>query len=266
MSRLTETFRAKKSLGQHFLTDPHCCAKILRLADIRSGDRVLEIGAGAGALTRRLAEAAGLVVAVEFDRDLIAVLLRDWPAGGRHPVRIVQADALSMDWEGLLAQPPWKIVGNLPYNISTRLIRQMIEIKNRFQSATFMVQKEVAERILAPPGGADYGGFSALVRSYLDPRPGFDVPPGAFSPPPKVLSHVLTLTPREDADPVDRRKLERLLRVAFRHRRKTLGNNLKPLGLSRQTLQQALERCGASLKGRPQELSPEQYQCLTRVL
>ncbi len=266
MTPLTERIRAKKSLGQHFLASDHFCARIVALADIGSRDNVVEIGAGAGALTRELLKSAHRVVALEFDRDMVALLRQQWPPEDGARLEIVQANALTLRWSDLPLEPPWKAVGNLPYNIATRLVRQMIETKNRFQSLTFMVQKEVAERLLAQPGDPDYSGYSVLLQSFFETVRGFDVPPGAFNPPPKVVSHVLQLIPRPEADAAMRPALEKLLRAAFAQRRKTLRNNLRVLGLDPDRLGEALRHCGASPEARPQQLSREQFACLTGVL
>lgn len=262
---LTQPVRPKKSFGQHFLTDSSCRRRIVRFAEIGPRDDVLEIGAGSGLLTQELLARARSVTALEFDRDMLEILTRRWPdrAGGR--LKIVSANMLRIPWDELPG-PHLKLVGNLPYNIAARTIRQMIEKKHRFHSFTLMVQKEVAQRLLAAAGSADYGAFSALIQRYFEARAGFDVSPGSFSPRPRVLSHVMKLLPRPSAESPSLQAYERLLRIAFRHRRKTLWNNLKSETDSPQRLTAALSRCGALADQRPQELEPAQFECLARML
>jgi len=141
--------RAKKSLGQHFLADPHLCGKIVRFAEIDSQDSVVEIGPGTGHLTQVLLTLARRVTAVEFDREMVNYLQAQWPENGTYPgapLTIVQADVLTVDWNTILGPGPVKVIGNLPYNISTRILQRMIEIKDRFQSCTVLIQKEAARR------------------------------------------------------------------------------------------------------------------------
>ena len=190
--------RAKKSLGQHFLADPNLCDKIVRFAEIDSQDSVVEIGPGTGHLTQVLLTMARRVTAVEFDREMVNYLQAQWPENGTHPdapITIVQADVLTLDWNTILGTGPVKVIGSLPYNISTRILQRMIEIKDRFQSCTVLIQKEVAQRILAAPDSKDYGFFTLLMEYHFHRMAGFDISPGAFVPKPKVVSHVLKLTP-----------------------------------------------------------------------
>ncbi len=189
---------AKKSLGQHFLADSNYCRKIVRFAEIDSQDSVVEIGSGTGHLTQVLLGMARKVTAVEFDREMVDYLRDQWPENGTHqgaPLSIVQADILTLDWNTILGTGPVKVIGNLPYNISTRILQRMIEIKDRLQSCTVLIQKEVALRILAAPDSKDYGYFTLLMEYHFQRRAGFDISPGAFVPKPKVVSHVLKLTP-----------------------------------------------------------------------
>jgi len=140
--------RAKKSLGQHFLADPNLCGKIVGFAEIDSQDSVVEIGPGTGQLTQVLLTLARRVTAVEFDREMVNYLQAQWPENGTHPgapLTIVQADVLTLDWNTILGTGPVKVIGNLPYNIATRILQRMIEIKDRFQSCTVLIQKEVAQ-------------------------------------------------------------------------------------------------------------------------
>lgn len=257
----------KKALGQHFLTDPGYCRKIIRFAEVQPSDTVLEIGPGTGRLTELLLAAGARVIAVELDPSLVNHLRRRWPdaCGGR--LELVQGDVLRFDWEARTSGLPLKLVANLPYNIATRTLAKMTSRAQRFQSLTVTVQKEVAERILARAGEAEYGYFTVVMEYYFERRRGFDVPPGAFRPQPKVLSHVLQLVPRRRPEPeADERRLLALLKAAFRHRRKTLWNNLKNWGYSPDRLAKALKSSGIDPRSRPQELTLEQFTCLSRVL
>jgi len=259
----------KKSLGQHFLTNRRVCMRILDLAGIGRADTVLEIGPGTGALTDFLLKNAGFVTALEFDRDMVKLLGEKYQdAVTSSPPRLLihQENVLKSDWGQLLPFPgpgsarPAKIVGNLPYNIATRILEHSIRFKSLFQSFTFMTQKEVAMRIQAAPGSADYGYFTLLMDFNFQRIRGFDVPPGSFSPPPKVMSHVMQLRPlfRETGN-----EFLALARQAFSQRRKTLFNNLKPLFPETGRLSSILAECGIPERSRPQELSLEQFLAIS---
>lgn len=261
--------RAKKSLGQHFLADPNYCRKIAHFAQIDSQDSVLEIGPGTGHLTEVLLGMAGRVTAVEFDRDMVQYLHDRWPVNGTTqgaPLTIVQADVLTLDWDTILGTSPVKVMGNLPYNISTRILQRMIEIKDRFQNCTVLIQKEVAQRILAAPDSKDYGYFTLLMEYHFQRMAGFDVSAGAFVPKPKVLSHVLKLTPRRPPHAVpDYGAFLTLLKEAFQQRRKTLWNNLKR-NHDPERLRAAFQACQLASQTRPESVGLKQYACLARML
>jgi len=261
--------RAKKSLGQHFLADPNLCRKIVRFAEINSQDSVLEIGAGTGHLTRVLLSMARRVTAVEFDREMVNYLRDQWPENSTHqgaPLTIIQADVLTLDWNTILDTGPVKVIGNLPYNISTRILQRMIEIKDRFQSCTVLIQKEVAQRILAAPDSKDYGYFTLLMEYHFQRKAGFDIAPGAFVPKPKVVSHVLKLIPRQHPHEVsDYEGFLTLMKEAFQQRRKTLWNNLKQ-NHDPERLRAAFKTCQVTSKARPESVTLEQYTCLAQML
>jgi 16S rRNA (adenine1518-N6/adenine1519-N6)-dimethyltransferase len=265
---LAESIQPKKSLGQHFLIDQSYCRRILSLAQIRAEDLVLEIGSGTGLLTNHLLDSGAQVVAVEFDRDLIHKLEKLKAQKGR--LDILPVNVLNLDRDQIpgSAGDDLKVVGNLPYNIATRIIRRMTEWDQKFHSLTVMVQKEVAMRVLAKPGESDYSAFSVLMDYYFERKPGFDVPPGAFKPPPKVRSHVLQLIPRSTLPDVpDQLAFSTLLWNAFRHRRKTLANNLKSVGAgSSEHILDCLSKSGVGHNVRAQELSLDQFVCLARML
>lgn len=236
----------KRHLGQHFLSDPRLLRRIAQFAEIPPGVPVLEIGPGRGALTRELARTAALVVAIETDRDLIPVLRASMPEN----VRVIEGDALEIDFRHVI-EAPFVIVGNLPYNITTPLLKKFIACRSATTSVTVMIQKEVADRILSGPGSKQYGPLSILVQYYATPTWGFDVPPGAFSPRPAVMSTVLRLNWKTDvADAVD---FTDFVHRAFHARRKKLLNNIPDLTPA--TLQEA----GVPVNARPEELSIEDF-------
>lgn len=258
----------KKSLGQHFLTDHEYCKRIIELAEINRLDSILEIGSGTGLLTSSLLRHGGRVYALEFDRDMVAILLDKFQKEmGENPPRfsLQQGNVLALDWKPLLLslsgssvpERP-KIVGNLPYNISTRILEHASRFKSLYQHFTFMSQKEVARRILAEPGSPDYGYFSVLMDFHFQRISGFDVPPGAFSPPPKVISHVMQLKPRYLEVESEKRFIG-LVKIAFSQRRKTIYNNLKSYFPDRGLLSEILKSSGIAENARPQEISLSQF-------
>ncbi len=261
--------RAKKSLGQHFLADPNYCRKIVHFAEIDDQDSVIEIGPGTGHLTQILLGMARRVIAVEFDREMVNYLRDRWPETGTHqgaPLTIVQADVLTIDWNTILSTNPVKVIGNLPYNISTRILQRMIEIKDRLHSCTFLIQKEVAQRILATPESKAYGYFTLLMEYHFQRMAGFDISPGAFVPKPKVVSHVLKLIPRQHPHEVsDYEGFVTLMKDAFQQRRKTLWNNLKQ-NHDPERLQAAFQACHIASQARPESVTLEQYASLTQML
>jgi 16S rRNA (adenine1518-N6/adenine1519-N6)-dimethyltransferase len=236
----------KKRFGQHFLTDRSVLRRIVRLAQPRN--TVVEIGPGAGALTRELAAAADRVIAIEIDRDLIAGLRARMPAN----VEIVEGDAL----EAALPAEPFHLVGNLPYNVATPLFKRFIDHRKNMLDATVMIQKEVAERLTAKPGTREYGPLSILVQHYADVEYGFAVPPGAFRPQPKVDSAVVRLTWKPGVP--DAREFTDFVHQAFASRRKTLANNLARMfpSLGREEI---ARRLGGRAGARPEELSLDEF-------
>ena len=222
--------RARKRFGQHFL-EPAWVAKLLESLSPAPDDVFLEIGPGRGALTRPLSHRVQRVVAVEIDRDLAAHLREQLPP----TVRVVEDDFLDVDVDALLRDEPRpvRVVGNLPYNISSPILFKLLHASaagRLLSDATLMLQKEVAERLVAVPGTADYGALALQVALLADVERVLTLPPGAFRPPPKVTSAVVRLVfraPREDVG--DLATFERLVRGIFLQRRKTLLNALKPV-------------------------------------
>jgi 16S rRNA (adenine1518-N6/adenine1519-N6)-dimethyltransferase len=225
--------RAKRSLGQNFLVGSHYPRRIVDWVAPRAGETIVEIGPGRGALTGMLLESGARVIAIELDPELIPALLRMF--SGFENFRLVEADALKIDYCELIApDAAARVVANLPYYISTPILQRLIEHRRCLSEMTLMLQREVVERITAPPGGKEYGVLSALAQFYCEVEKLFDVPPGAFRPAPKVYSSVLRLRARSrTAAPVDDEALMiELTKTLFAQRRKTILNNLRA-GLNR---------------------------------
>lgn len=213
---------ARKRFGQHFLSDDGIIHRIVEAIDPRPGDALVEIGPGLGALTNPLAERVDRLTVIELDRDLAARLAR------RPELDVVQADVLQVDFAELSArlQRPLRVVGNLPYNISTPILFHLLEAVDRVQDQHFMLQKEVVDRMAAGPGGKDYGRLSVMLQWRYDIEPVLDVPPEAFEPPPRVDSAVVRMTPLRAPAAIDAALLGELVAAAFSQRRKLLRHSL----------------------------------------
>src|SRR4051794_10208102 len=254
---------AQKSLGQNFILDLNLTRRIARAAGRLDGATIIEIGPGPGGLTRALlAEGARRVVAIERDPRCLAAL-GELAAGYPGRLDLVEGDALALD-PAALSEPPRKIVANLPYNIATALLLRWLDQIGDYESLTLMFQREVAERLVAAPRSPAYGRLSVLVQWLTEPKFLFDLPPRAFVPPPKVMSSVVMLTPR-DAPPAPAAKpaLERVTAAAFGQRRKMLRSSLKSLGVPVDDL---LAATGIPPTARAEELSVIQFCALARVL
>ncbi len=260
----TRYIRAKKSLGQNFLKDPHYLEKIAEAARIAPSDQVLEIGPGRGDLTRLLAVRAGKVLAVELDHRLIPYLRGEFSSLAH--VEIFAGDALEFPYESLPGT--WKVVANLPYYISTPIIQKLLAHRTKFSSLTLMLQKEVAERIAAPPGGKEYGYLSVLVQLYAQPALAFTVPPGAFTPKPEVDSAVVTIVLRKQpAVPLQSEDFfVQVVRAAFSQRRKTLRNALRQLAIPVEKMNAVLQETGIDLGRRAETLTVEEFGRLSEFL
>jgi 16S rRNA (adenine1518-N6/adenine1519-N6)-dimethyltransferase len=276
--QLTKTGHPKKSLGQHFLTDPHLCRRITRFADIKPDDTVIEIGPGTGNLTAILLKSSTKVIGIEYDPEMIRCLSARFSPeiGPDKQLELVHADILKIDWDRFDRFQPApkhpqtssvKLVGNLPYNIATRILSKMTETKFRFQTAVVMVQREVAHRMAAEPGTKDYGYFTLLMQFHFVVQLGFEILPGAFAPRPKVVSQVVKLTPQKPRlESSEYEQFLRLISRAFFQRRKTLWNNLKSIVENKGTLEEGFRSCGVERSARPEQVSLGQYLCMTRVL
>lgn len=217
--------RARKRFGQHFLSDPGIIDAIVRAVHPTGDDIIVEIGPGQGAITDALASSAGHLHAVELDRDLVARLRRRYEDNPN--VTVHEADALQFDFASLGDRI--RVVGNLPYNISTPLLFHLLKFRNRIVDMHFMLQKEVVERMAASPGSKAYGRLGIMLGCHLHIESLFDVPREAFEPPPEVTSAVVRLDPLPPGafDIQDEAGLSTLVSTAFMQRRKTLRNSLK---------------------------------------
>lgn len=215
---------ARKRFGQNFLSDPNIIRKIVSAIAPAPGQHIVEIGPGLGALTDPLFEACGRLDVVEIDRDLIARLKERYAP---EVLRIHEGDALKFDFS--ILPEPLRVVGNLPYNISTPLLFHVASYANRVCDMTFMLQKEVVQRMVAEPNSAEYGRLSVMLQYRFEMALLFDVPPGAFRPAPKVTSAIVYLRPRpaQGCSCHDEQLLGRIVTAAFGQRRKTLRNTLR---------------------------------------
>ena len=221
--------KPRKRFGQNFLHDQHVIQKIVNAIAPKQGERLVEIGPGQGALTKELLPLIGQMEAVELDRDLIEPLQQTCAPLGQ--LTIHSADALKFDFCSLTnnSDEKLRIVGNLPYNISTPLLFHLMEQRHCIKDMHFMLQKEVVDRITAQPGNGQYGRLGIMLQYYCQAENLFTVPPGAFFPPPKVDSAVFRLTPHEKPAYLaeDEALLSRIVSLSFTQRRKTIRNNLK---------------------------------------
>jgi 16S rRNA (adenine1518-N6/adenine1519-N6)-dimethyltransferase len=219
--------RARKRFGQNFLHDPRVIERIVRAIDPRPGQALVEIGPGLGALTRPLLEKAGALQVIEIDRDIPPLLRAS--CNGLTGLEIHLADALSFDYVTLVpAGQRLRLIGNLPYNISTPLLFHLLGYASQVQDMHFMLQKEVVDRICAAPGSDDYGRLTATIAARADAAMLFTVGPGAFKPAPKIDSAIVRITPRPAPFPIpDLAAYDRIVTAAFSQRRKTLSNSLK---------------------------------------
>ena len=266
-------FCFQKKFGQNFLIDGHVLDKIIAGAGVTKDDMVLEIGPGIGTMTQYLAEAAGKVVAVEIDRNLLPILqetLSDYDN-----VKVIHADVLSLNLEKLVQEEnggrPIKVVANLPYYITTPIIMALFEQHVPLANVTVMVQKEVAARMKSGPGSKDYGALSLAVQYYAEPYIVANVPPNCFMPRPKVGSAVIRLT-RHEVMPVetkDEKLMFSIIRASFNQRRKTLANGLKNselLHFSKEEIEAAITACGWPLTIRGEALNLQEFARLTDEL
>jgi 16S rRNA (adenine1518-N6/adenine1519-N6)-dimethyltransferase len=275
--------RAKKSLGQNFLSDASVARRIIDAASPSCADVIIEIGPGTGSLTRMLVERVGFVVAVEVDSRLTELLRREIRAAN---LSVVKADALSLNWNELIDEARSKsvalsrhdsdlnrvrVLANLPYYISTPIIERLFSVAGRLFDMTLMLQKEVADRITSGPGGREYGYLSVLVQYHSIATKLLEVPPAAFTPAPKVQSAVINLKMRTQppVEVANERKFFRFVQLCFAQRRKTILNNLKAAAASSAfatDVESALEAASVSSQRRAETLSLEEFAALCESL
>ncbi len=253
--------RARKRFGQHFLHDPGVLRRIVDTIDPHPGEHVVEIGPGRGAMTLPVLERCGRMTAIELDRDLIAPLLGR--AQGVGQLEVIEADALTVDFSSLAGDAGGlRLIGNLPYNVSTPLLFHVLGAAGSLRDAHFMLQKEVVDRMVAPPGTKTYGRLTVMLAAACTPEKLFDIGPGAFQPPPKVMSSFVRLVPHStppfplpDAD-----RYAQFVSRAFSMRRKTLRNALKGLVTAAD-----IEAAGYDPGARPETLSPAGFAALAAI-
>jgi 16S rRNA (adenine1518-N6/adenine1519-N6)-dimethyltransferase len=261
-----------KELGQNFLCDDAQAEKLVRLAEVGEADGVLEIGTGLGILTRALAHRARAVTTIEIDAGLVRALTAEavLPANAR----LVHADALAVDLAAEVASlaaggAPVRIVANLPYSVATPLMRRFLDLAPQLAGWAVMIQREVAQRIGAQPGTRDYGSFAVLHQLVARVKLGLALNPQCFYPAPRVVSSFVLLTPHPQAAlrPGELEAVERLVRAAFAHRRKTLVNSLRQHGeIDPAPVAAWLARTGVDERTRAEALGPAQWLSLAREL
>lgn len=255
--------RPSRALGQNFLADPNTARRIARLAGVGPSDEVLEIGPGLGSLTLALLERGCRILALERDRRLAPIV--EQVVAGHGDVRLATGDALAVDFAALLGDRTWTCVSNLPYNVATPVVIRLLEEAPQVHRMLVMVQREVAERIAAAPGGRDYGSVSVLVSFYSDAKIVGVVPSSVFVPAPKVESALVELV-RRDAPPVEVPSTDRLfqlVRAGFGHRRKMLRQSLRA-ALGPRTAE-VLERAAVDPKARAEALGLDAWAALARA-
>ena len=260
--------KAKKSWGQNFLKDESVLTRIAAVTKIGAGEAILELGAGMGALTEQLLVRGAKVTAVERDREMVPILRENLEGVG--DLTILEANAADLDYGDLARQSggPLTVAGNLPYQLSSRILVSLADAQPHVARAVLMVQREVAERLVAPPGSRTFGLLSVLVQRAFDASIAFEVPPGAFHPPPKVHSAVVSLTLKAErlAPDIDT-KLVAVARAGFSARRKTLKNALSGgLEISSAQADALLARAGIEPQRRAETLSLSELVRIAEVL
>ena len=266
-ARLLATFggRARKRFGQNFLASPSVVAQIVAAAVDGPGTNVLEVGPGLGVLTGGLLDAGASVTAVEIDRDLVAFLQERF--ADCEGLRLIPGDAAEVDWSDLLDGKDWVCAANLPYNVGTGLVIEMLRRPDRFRRLVVMLQEEVAQRILAPPGHRHRGSLSVYCQARAEVSRVVRVPPGAFHPPPKVKSAVirLDLKPMERLEPRLLDHEEAVVRIGFSSPRKMVRKTLSTR-FDKTRVASALEAAGVAGTARPSDLSGEQWTAVAQFL
>lgn len=261
--------RTKKRFGQHFLVDPGILEEIVSFADLSLDEPVLEIGPGCGTLSLVLIQQGAKVFAVEKDRDAVAFLKKAMEP--HYPFVVRSGDALRLDLGEILDQEPgeWKVVANLPYNVSTEILFRLFEQGERIRSMVLMFQREVARRIVAKAGDDGYGALSLMAQLHAEAELVMTLKPGAFVPPPKVHSAVVEFRPIPGTRIPDARlrdAFRRVVRAGFQARRKTLANGLKQMGCEKGAVEEVLDELGLRAKVRPERVEFQSFLELTEAL
>jgi 16S rRNA (adenine1518-N6/adenine1519-N6)-dimethyltransferase len=258
--------RPRKSLGQHFLIEPQLARRIADLAGAGPGVRVVEVGAGMGSLTVALADRGADVVAVEVDPRLIPALAE--AVGDRERVRVVEADAVDLDWSAVLGSRPatWTMAANLPYNVAVPVVLLALEREPRIARLLVMVQREVGERLAASPGDAQYGAVSAKLRLRATARVVRPVSRSVFWPVPNVDSVLVAIERRPEPLAADPDRVADVIEAAFAERRKTMRNAVRRLGLDLRAAEAVLRAAGVDPSARPEELDAAAFVRLTEAL
>jgi 16S rRNA (adenine1518-N6/adenine1519-N6)-dimethyltransferase len=256
----------RKSLGQHFLIEPSLARRIVELASVHPGDHVVEVGPGLGSLTVALAEAGASVLAVEVDPKLVPPV-EEATAEWRDHVTVLHADAMTIDWSGSLRDgAEWKMVANLPYNVSVPVVMRVLEEEPRISRLLVMVQKEVGERLAASPGEQQFGAVSLRVAYHANARVVRRVAQSVFWPQPNVDSVLVLLERRPPPVDADPERLFELIGVAFGQRRKTMKNALVRFGLSPAAAAEVLSRAGVDASVRPEQLGLFEFAELVKQI
>lgn len=258
----TLSVKPKKSLSQNFLIDGNIIRKIARFADVKGGDRVVEIGPGPGALTEILLESGAHVTAIEKDAVFAKALSRLQTKDGR--LTVIENDVLEVSVENCFHQKA-KIVANLPYHLTTPILSKLLPFNDAFESITVMIQKEVADRFIAHPSTKEYGSFSVFLQFYSDPEYGFTVEPTCFYPRPKVKSSVVKLKLHQPPEVHSIERFFKMTRTAFQKRRKMLRVSLKNL-YGNEAIESALSSLNINPQSRPEDLSLNDFLRLFQVI
>lgn len=261
---MSKMHRPRKRFGQNFLHDQNVLDRIIAAADIGDDDHLMEIGPGPGALTNRLMATGRPLMAIEIDRDLAAAMIeKDLPG-----LNVVVGDALRLDWSTLLTSPPYKLIANLPYNISSQVLFKTLEHRHKFSRLVLMFQKEVGDRLVAEKGTRDYGVLSVLMQTWFSIERVVKVPPSSFRPPPKVDSVVLRFDPLQAPVVVlkDEDLYRKLVKDSFAQRRKTLRNSLSGSGWDTEQLDKTFAETGIDPRRRGETLSLEEFGILANAL
>jgi 16S rRNA (adenine1518-N6/adenine1519-N6)-dimethyltransferase len=253
----------RKRLGQSFLEDLNMIQKIVALAEPAEDETIVEIGAGLGFMTEELAKRAGRVIAIEVDPRLAAILRERFT--GQNRVEVVQMDVLKYDFSSACPEGRIKVVGNIPYHISSPILFRLLDFRRSISSMILMFQKELADRIAAPPGTKKYGIPSVIVAKYTRAVSEMTVPPTCFYPVPDVVSSVLRITVRQETNLPDEALFAKIVRAAFAQRRKTLWNNLRQAGLPEEMVDRVFVRSGIDRTRRAESLSVEEFSLLTKT-